>query len=339
MRYSTVCACKWLIKFIAAIIVIVITFCIGLHSETSTDHNATLVATTPTLTPEEELQIYIKNLSSWQGQNDSATVNSHPYQYLIVPTKICKLNGAVSDPFLLIVVKSYVSNIGHREAIRSTWGKDLPPSVRLVFILGYLDFMKSYIAIESRRYKDIIQEDFFDVYRNNTVKTIMGFNWAVTNCKESQYTFFVDDDYIVNIPKLLTYIKSHQKKSKGVGLYAGYMWEKAYPKRSHVSKWYVPYEDYPCKFWPKYVGGGSMMISMDVASAMKEAFPFIKPIFIDDVYIGIVAATLGVKVQMEGKFSPDYKPDKIGLLYSTHGVESSSALIHDWEMVKSKIRK
>ena len=67
---------------------------------------------------------------------------------------------------------------------------------------------------------------------------------------------------------------------------------------------------------------------------MKEAFPYIKPIFIDDVYIGIVAATLDVKATMQGKFCPDYHPNKINKLFSTHGVESSSVLIQDWEKVK-----
>lgn len=334
MRFSTVC--KWMIKISIAFVVIVTTRIIVFHTDQPNVENATTVIP---LSPEDELQIYIKNLSSWQEKNDSQIVNPHQYKYLDVPSKICKSNGAVADPFVIIIVKSYVSNIGHREAIRETWGKTLPSSVKIIFILGYLDFMKSYIQIESRRYRDIVQEDFLDVYRNNTVKTIMGFNWAVTNCQESPYIFFVDDDYIVNVPSVFNYLKSHFQSQKGQGgLYVGYKWEKAYPKRSNVSKWFVSIDDYPCKYWPPYVGGGSMVISMDVASKMKEAFQYIKPIFIDDVYIGIVAATLGVVVTMEGKFCPDYRLDHIHKMYSIHGVESSSTLIQDWKKVKHKIK-
>jgi len=334
MRFSTVC--KWMIKISIAFVVIVTTRIIVFHTDQPNVENVTIV-TTPS--PEDELQIYIKNLSSWQEKNDSQIVNPHPYKYLYVPSKTCKSNGAVADPFVIIIVKSYVSNIGHREAIRETWSKTLPSSVKIVFILGYLDFMKSYVQIESRRYRDIVQEDFLDVYRNNTVKTIMGFNWAVTNCKESPYIFFVDDDYIVNVPNVFNYLRSHFQRQKGKGgLYVGYKWEKAYPKRSNVSKWYVSIDDYPCKYWPPYVGGGSMVISMDVASKMKKAFQYIKPIFIDDVYIGIVAATLGVVVTMEGKFCPDYRLDHIHTMYSIHGFESSSALIQDWQKVKHKIK-
>lgn len=335
MRFSTVC--KWMIKISIAFVIIVTTRIIVF--QTDQQPNLENVTTVITLSPEDELQIYIKNLSSWQVKNDSQIVNPHPYKYLYVPSETCKSNGALADPFVIIIVKSYVSNIGHREAIRETWGKTLPSSVKIVFILGSLDFMKAYVKIESRRYKDIVQEDFIDVYRNNTVKTIMGFNWVVTNCKESPYIFFVDDDYLVNVPSVLHYLRSHFQTQKGKGgLYVGYKWEKAYPKRSNVSKWYVSIDDYPCKYWPSYVGGGSMVISMDVASKMKEAFQYIKPIFIDDVYIGIVAATLGVVVTMEGKFCPDYRLDHIHKLYSIHGFESSSALIQDWNKVKHNIK-
>lgn len=334
MRFSTVC--KWMIKISIAFVIIVTTRIIVFQTDQPNLENVTTVIT---LSPEDELQIYIKNLSSWQVKNDSQIVNPHPYKYLYVPSETCKSNGALADPFVIIIVKSYVSNIGHREAIRETWGKTLPSSVKIVFILGYLDFMKAYVKIESRRYKDIVQEDFIDVYRNNTVKTIMGFNWVVTNCKESPYIFFVDDDYLVNVPSVLHYLRSHFQTQKGKGgLYVGYKWEKAYPKRSNVSKWYVSIDDYPCKYWPSYVGGGSMVISMDVASKMKEAFQYSKPIFIDDVYIGIVAATLGVVVTMEGKFCPDYRLDHIHKLYSIHGFESSSALIQDWNKVKHNIK-
>lgn len=334
MRFSTVC--KWMIKISIAFVIIVTTRIIVFQTDQPNLENVTTVIT---LSPEDELQIYIKNLSSWQVKNDSQIVNPHPYKYLYVPSETCKSNGALADPFVIIIVKSYVSNIGHREAIRETWGKTLPSSVKIVFILGSLDFMKAYVKIESRRYKDIVQEDFIDVYRNNTVKTIMGFNWVVTNCKESPYIFFVDDDYLVNVPSVLHYLRSHFQTQKGKGgLYVGYKWEKAYPKRSNVSKWYVSIDDYPCKYWPSYVGGGSMVISMDVASKMKEAFQYIKPIFIDDVYIGIVAATLGVVVTMEGKFCPDYRLDHIHKLYSIHGFESSSALIQDWNKVKHNIK-
>lgn len=334
MRFSTVC--KWMIKISIAFVIIVTTRIIVFQTDQPNLENVTTVIT---LSPEDELQIYIKNLSSWQVKNDSQIVNPHPYKYLYVPSETCKSNGALADPFVIIIVKSYVSNIGHREAIRETWGKTLPSSVKIVFILGYLDFMKAYVKIESRRYKDIVQEDFIDVYRNNTVKTIMGFNWVVTNCKESPYIFFVDDDYLVNVPSVLHYLRSHFQTQKGKGgLYVGYKWEKAYPKRSNVSKWYVSIDDYPCKYWPSYVGGGSMVISMDVASKMKEAFQYIKPIFIDDVYIGIVAATLGVVVTMEGQFCPDYRLDHIHKLYSIHGFESSSALIQDWNKVKHNIK-
>lgn len=335
MRYSTVCAIKGVIKLgvLSAVTALILIVSFG-NNQASNDQNVTIAPTTPS--PEQELHTYITELGSWQAGNRSI-VNPHPHSYLNVPSATCKLNNGKEDPFLLIIVKSYVSNLGHREAIRATWGKILPPSVKLVFILGHIDFMKLYVDIESKQYKDIVQEDFLDVYHNNTVKTIMGFNWAVTNCADSAFIYFVDDDYLVNVPKILKYLRSYMKARKGKDLYAGYRWEKAYPKRSNVSKWYVSVDDYPCRIWPPYVGGGSILMSMDVASKMKDAFQYIKPIFIDDVYLGIVAAALGIQAKMLGRFSPDYHPNMIDKLFSTHGVGSSSTMLHDWEKIKNKV--
>lgn len=334
MRYSTVCAIKGVIKLGVLCAITALIFIVSFGNHQASYENVTVAPTTPS--PEQELQSYIRKLGSWTVGKD-LVVNPHPYSYINTPSATCKSHGAQEDPFLLIIVKSYVSNLGHREAIRATWGKILPPSVKLVFILGHIDFMKLYVDIESKQYKDIIQEDFVDVYRNNTVKTIMAFNWAVTNCVNSSFVYLVDDDYLVNVPKILKYLRAYTKTKGRKNLYAGYRWEKAYPKRSNTSKWFVPEEDYPCKIWPPYVGGGSILLSMDVATKMKDAFPYIKPIFIDDVYLGIVAAATGIKAKMLGKFCPDYRPEVIDKLYSTHGVGSSSAMLHDWEKVKHKI--
>lgn len=48
---------------------------------------------------------------------------------------------------------------------------------------------------------------FYDTYYNNTIKTMMGFRWAVENCPKSSFYTFVDDDYYVSAKNLLRFVK------------------------------------------------------------------------------------------------------------------------------------
>jgi hypothetical protein len=54
--------------------------------------------------------------------------------------------------------------------------------------------------------EDVIQFSFLDTYRNNTHKTIMSYDWVVSNCSSSTFVLFVDDDFYVNIPNILQFV-------------------------------------------------------------------------------------------------------------------------------------
>ena len=78
----------------------------------------------------------------------------------------------------------------------------------------------------SNLFKDIIQETFLDDYWNNTMKTIMGFNWVSTICPGAKYVLCVDDNYIVNI----TYIWDHLNRLYLAGqrsIFTGLLWTNA----------------------------------------------------------------------------------------------------------------
>ena len=55
----------------------------------------------------------------------------------------------------------------------------------------------------TNRYKDILQIDFQDSYRNLTLKSMLSFRWAVDECSSFQYILKTDDDMIVNFDVLI----------------------------------------------------------------------------------------------------------------------------------------
>jgi hypothetical protein len=62
-------------------------------------------------------------------------------------------------------------------AIRQTWANISDSSVKVIFTLGYSPFLQEYINKESSMFHDILQENFIDDYNNNTLKTVMAFNY------------------------------------------------------------------------------------------------------------------------------------------------------------------
>ncbi|XP_076109218.1 beta-1,3-galactosyltransferase 1-like [Mytilus galloprovincialis] len=271
--------------------------------------------------------ITVKNLN----QKD---LYSHPYKYINTPSKTCNHKGSKTDPFLLIIIKSNVRNMDNRIAIRSTWGNISDPSVRVVFLLGFSPFLEKFIRMEQSMYDDIIQEDFLDNYNNNTLKTIMGYNWSVTNCKNTKYLFFVDDDYLVNVRLLLDVFRKRLPSS----IFTGCVWYNAKPNRNVRRKWYVSIKEYPDKHWPPYATGGSILMTYDYANKMKEGFKSIKPLYIDDVYLGIVAKKLNIPLTNDGRFHPYYNLGRIHQMYSIHNFQSPNKLVEDWKKLRSILK-
>ena len=106
-------------------------------------------------------------------------INPHPFQYVYNAENACPHENL----HLVVLVKSRASNTRTRDVIRKTWGNQKNyKGVSIVFLLGHMKGWEKNISNESNKYKDIVQENFVDDYSNNTLKTIMGYNWVVRHC-------------------------------------------------------------------------------------------------------------------------------------------------------------
>ncbi|XP_033760947.1 uncharacterized protein LOC117342795 [Pecten maximus] len=223
--------------------------------------------------------------------------NYHPYKYMNMPVN-CRLpTNNDSTKRILVLVKSYVGNVEMRVAIRSLWEKVKDPYMSLVFMLGEYPKDNSGrrwpIDRENRIYKDIIQENFVDSYFNNTIKTIMGFNWAVRQCPQADMLLFHDDDYHVKYTNLSIHLRKVLSVNK-TNIYSGSLAVNARPYRNRGERWYVTVSQYPFDVFPPYIGGGAYVVSADVAKKFHMAFPHVKYLNFDDVYLGIVAKKINI---------------------------------------------
>lgn len=275
------------------------------------------------------------------GKKPSVTpINYYPYRFL---TNTGKCN-TLEKLDLFIVVKSAMKNVGHRNAIRLTYGQENWIPGRIIKTLFFLGIEDGYPTSETQKqiddemiqFKDIIQIDFLDNYYNNTIKTMMSFRWLYEHCNTADFYLFTDDDMYISVPNLLDYIHDEVVPANSgedhLNLYTGYVFQTA-PQRFRTSKWRVTLEEYPWNKWPKYVTAGAYLVSNRSMKVMYAGSLFVKHFRFDDVYLGIVAKKVGIVPQHCDRFHfYKKKYDKQGYrdVIASHGYEDHNELIRVW---------
>ncbi|XP_077504592.1 beta-1,3-galactosyltransferase 1-like [Amblyomma americanum] len=224
--------------------------------------------------------------------------------FLMLPPAAC-------PRYLAIVVCSALSHFEARATVRDTWGRDAAAkNVSVLFIVGKPEDKPSGRAIgeslknESARYRDVIQADFRDSYRNLTLKTVLLLKWAYVHCSRTRFIFKADDDVFVNVENLLNFLKTYGESPERPFL-AGYVMQGKHAVRSAGSKWYLPHSVYAPDWLPMYIlGPGYVMSHGAVRPLFREALltPFL---FIEDVFLtGIVAHKVGIELTNSQCFVP-----------------------------------
>ena len=173
----------------------------------------------------------------------------------------------------------------------------------MLFSLGYHRYIEREIKKEASLYKDIMQGSFIDEYRNNTLKMSMTYKWIGDSWRNCKYILLVDDHYIVNIDVTLYFVSSLQHNNTS-GTMFGRILECWKPVRtiddpnSCIAK-----EGYPWELYPPYLSGGSILTTFQVVCNISEAIPFVRKLSIDDLYIGIIANFLGIKLVHDSRFT------------------------------------
>ncbi|XP_071171184.1 beta-1,3-galactosyltransferase 5-like [Mytilus edulis] len=145
------------------------------------------------------------------------------------------------------------------------------------------DTQQKEIEQESVKYRDIIQGNFIDSYRNLTYKRVFGLFWVNRFCDNVKYVIKIDDDITINIPVLIPYLSNKQNKIKVSECRTVIA---ARPKRGIRSKWYMSLSEYPFTTFPPYCAGPSSIMSADVIRLMYEATHFVPFFWLEDVYGG-----------------------------------------------------
>ena len=248
------------------------------------------------LHPEQQYMPFI-----WEADRnnlDDPLIHKHKYQFNLNNETICDFRV-----FLLVYVLSSRRNELSRQIIRQTWASAREyddNNVRVVFLTGQKnDGSDASLKRESKKYGDIIEGNFQDTYENLTYKSVMGLHWATNYCNTTRFILKTDDDVVVNIYKLVHFLKeidSGPKQTSGF-LYCnvegqGYG---VLPIRSDKSKFYMNETDYVFDLYPPYCHGPGYVFSVDVATQLLEStrkVPFLK---FEDVFMGFCTRVAGIE--------------------------------------------
>ena len=196
--------------------------------------------------------------------------------------------------FLLVVVSSAPYNAQKRRDIRLTWGvdSDLNSRWKTVFLVAQTrNRMESEALLqEGETFGDLIRADYYDDYWNQTLKIQMAFEWASKYCQFS-FLLKMDDDVFVNTRALISLLKN--PKTPRENLYIGLVYEPA--KVQRYGKWQVSENEYNGTFYPPFCPGFGIVLSRDVVDTFVGLFNVLPRFRLDDVYIGMLANTIGVK--------------------------------------------
>lgn len=114
-------------------------------------------------------------------------INTSSFKFIFNPEFTCTQRPV----YLAMVIKSRVNHFLNREVLRNTWAQqDEHGLVRRVFTIGLpkpsheTNMILNKLKAENDTFGDLVQQDFYDDYYNNTLKTMMAIRWASEFCSQ-----------------------------------------------------------------------------------------------------------------------------------------------------------
>eukprot|EP00834_Sanchytrium_tribonematis_P000683 NODE_13_length_54415_cov_0.522424.p17 type:complete len:344 gc:universal NODE_13_length_54415_cov_0.522424:14320-13289(-) len=196
----------------------------------------------------------------------------------------------------LIVIPSITTQIQYhyRKAIRSTWKKSLPSSMKLLFFIGKNDLNsqdKNALELELQQNDDIILLDISENYNMLSHKMVAIYKYIDENkhnFKGLKWIFKTDTDIWLNAQKLQSILLEYEPQKVVIGR----VYKNAPVLRSG------PWEnkEYTASYYPQYMAGAGYALSVDILYWLvkQDQNGWLKYMNNEDALLGIWLAGLNV---------------------------------------------
>ncbi|KAM4612422.1 beta-1,3-galactosyltransferase 1-like [Polymixia lowei] len=244
------------------------------------------------------------------GDGDATAVvqyhSAYPrnYRFIMDNPEPCK----AKTPFLVLMVPVAPGNMAARDAIRKTWGNETLVQGELVqtlFMLGLpggegAQQLQEKVKEENLLHHDLIQSDFMDTYINLTIKTMVIMDWLATRCPKASFVMKIDSDMFLNVQNLVKLLLDPNTPKQNY--MTGLVWWHSPVLRNPFNKFYMPREVIAEPEYPPYPLGMGYVMSLDLPGKILGISNQIRPIYIEDAYLGMCLKHLGI--------SPTNPPDE-----------------------------
>ncbi|XP_067930247.1 beta-1,3-galactosyltransferase 5-like [Watersipora subatra] len=229
------------------------------------------------------------------------TVNFHNFTYIHQP------EPCSPEHSIVVTVHSAVQNRAKRNVMRSTWANPaifrhvLPDGFnsKLIFVLGHPPNGPQQLLVnyESEAFRDILQVNYTDHYRNNTYKALYNMRWIASEsgCPKVRLVIKTDDDIMFNLRYFEGFWRNFTKLLAPIPIQfdsfilAGNMDGHNWPGRDPHEKWYISFKEYKFSTFPPWVQGMAYFLTPSLARRIYELSFSTPYLFTDDVYISLVA--------------------------------------------------
>lgn len=188
--------------------------------------------------------------------------------------------------FLFIMILTSPKGTERRDAIRSTWLKNVKSDFIAKFIIGGKTLSKSdrdLLESENQSYQDlVIIPHLKDGYYELSNKVLQGFRWINENI-DCSYVMKADDDSFVRIDKIVSEL-SHSKSIKTPNLYWGFFRGNARVKRK--GKW-AEHKWVLCDHYLPYANGGGYVLSTKLVNFIARNWDLLQLYNSEDVSVGM----------------------------------------------------
>ena len=119
----------------------------------------------------------------------------------------------------------------------------------------------------------IFISDVEDNYSSVGLKLASAFQWisamSLQISNSWKWILKLDDDVILNLSQLENFV--HRLQSSNNTIYC-HVYQAEQPFRNNETKWFVPQDSYPYKFWPPYCQGPFYLFHIHVAKKLGQSF-------------------------------------------------------------------
>ena len=164
------------------------------------------------------------------------------------------------------------------------------------------------IVAENAWYKDLIIGDYQEAYTNCSYKFFTAMYWVDQYCSGPPFTIKVDEDVLINTPKVLKYLQTRTevKHTNDINNYPAHKVNGSFYCSNHNhtkvlrrpgSKWYAPKEQFSEENYPTFCTGFMYMFDTALTPIMWRGTAAVKFLWMEDAFFsGVVRSKYNISI-------------------------------------------